>query len=221
MELALGRLADGTQLVSRENLLERRRAQVEMGEDSVYGMGLQVSTQYGISVVHHGGSMFGFKSDMIFLPDHGVGAAILTNSDSGWYLTGLFRRRLLEVLFDGRPEAIEQARVQNAQRLANRAKWRERLAVPPDAAAVAALAGRYASPALGTLSVRSRDGSTIIDFGTWRSAVATRKNDDGTTSLITVDPAVDGFDFVVGEHEGKRALVIREAQHEYPLIESP
>ena len=221
MELASGRLPDGTQLVSRESLLERRKGQIRTGEDSTYGMGLIVNTQYGIPVVSHGGSMFGYKSDMIFLPDHGVGAVILTNSDSGGYLTWLLRRRLLEVLFDGKPEAVEQARAASVQWVANRAKWRERLVVPATAADVEKLAARYSSPALGVLDVRKREGATIFDFGTWSSAVASRKNDDGTTSLITIDPTVDGFDFVVGERDGRKALIVRDAQHEYPLIESP
>jgi hypothetical protein len=34
---------------------------------------------------------------------------------------------------------------------------------------------------------------------------------DGTISLISIDPAVDGFNFVVGERDGKRALIIRDA----------
>jgi CubicO group peptidase (beta-lactamase class C family) len=221
MELARGRLADGTRLASEESLLERRKAQVRTGEDSVYGMGLVVDTRYGMPVVSHGGSMFGYKSNMIFLPDHGVGAVILTNSDSGGYLSGLFGRRLLEVLFDGKPEAIEQAKVGREQRLANLAKWRERLVVPPAPAEADKLAARYASPALGTLKVRQQDGATIFDFGTWHSAVASRRNDDGTTSFVTIDPTVDGFTFVVGERDGKRALVIRDNQHEYPLIEQP
>jgi CubicO group peptidase (beta-lactamase class C family) len=220
MELSLGQLPDGTQLVSKENLLERRRGQVQTGEDTVYGMGLTVSTQYRIPVVNHGGSLFGYKSDMIFLPDHGVGAVILTNSDSGGYLTGLFRRRLLEVLFDGKPEAIEQARTANLQRLANRAKTRERLVDPPDAAAVGRLAARYSSPVLGTLAVHTQDGATIFDFGKWHSSVASRNNDDGTISFISIDPTVDGFNFVIGERDGKRALIIRDAQHEYEFIES-
>jgi CubicO group peptidase (beta-lactamase class C family) len=220
MELALGKLPDGTRLVSKESLLERRRPQIRTGEDQAYGMGLWINTQYGIAIVSHGGSMFGYKSDMIFLPDHGVGAVILTNSDSGWNLAGLLRRRLLEVLFDGKPEAVEQARVAAEQRHANRAKWRERLVAPPAPAEADKLAARYSSPALGTLSVRKQDGATIFDFGTWRSAVASRRNDDGTTSFVTIDPTVDGFTFVVAEREGKRALVIRDSQHEYPLIES-
>jgi len=220
MELARGRLPDGTQLVSPENLLERRKPQVQTGEDIAYGMGLVINTQYGIPVIGHGGSMFGYKSEMIFLPDHGVGAVILTNADSGGYLSGPFRRRLLEVLFDGRPEAVEQAKAGNAQRLANLAKRRERLVVPPDAAEAGKLAARYASPALGTLAVRTQDGATIFDFEKWSSTVASRKNDDGTTSFITIDPTVDGFNFVAGERDGKRALTIRDAQHEYPFAET-
>jgi CubicO group peptidase (beta-lactamase class C family) len=220
MELALGELPDGTRLVSKENLVERRRPQVQIGEDAAYGMGLIVNTQYGTPVVSHGGSMFGYKSDMIFLPDHGVGAVILTNSDTGGFLTGLFRRRLLEVLFDGKSEAAEQAKAAVAQRIANRAKNRERLAVPADAAEVGKLAARYASPALGALRVYAQDGATIFDFGKWHSAVASRKNDDATASFISIDPTVYGFNFVVGERVGKRALIIRDAQHEYAFVEA-
>jgi CubicO group peptidase (beta-lactamase class C family) len=220
MELAGGRLPDGTQLVSKENLLERHQGHVQTGEDTTYGMGLVVSTQYGVRVVSHGGSMFGYKSDMIFLPDHGVGAVILTNSDTGAYLPGLFRRRFLEVLFDGKPEAIEQAKAQNAHRIAARAKDRERLMVPADPGEVRKLANSYTSPALGTLRVRAEDGGAIFDFGKWRSSVASRKNDDGTTSFISIDPTINGFNFVVGERDGKRALIIRDAQHEYAFMES-
>ena len=220
MELALGVLPDGRRLVSRENLLERRRAQAQIGENVTYGMGLVVNTQFGIPVVSHGGSLFGYKSNMIFLPDHGVGAVILTNSDTGSYLTGLFGRRLLEELFDGKPESAEQAKAALAQRAANIAKQRERLVIPADAAAAGKLAARYLSPELGALQVRAQDGATIFDFGTWWSTVASRKNDDGTTSFISIDSGVPGFVFVVGERAGKRALITRDAQHEYAFVEA-
>ncbi len=220
MELANGMLETGARLVSKENLLERRKGQVATGEDSVYGMGLVVNTRYGIPIVSHGGSLFGYKSDMIFLPDHGVGAVVLTNSDTGGYLSGLLRRRLLEVLFDGKLEAAEQARVALVQRKANIAKFRERLVAPPDPAERGRLAAQYVSSALGTLRVRTQDGATIFDFGTWRSAVASRKNDDGTVSFISIDPTIAGFNFVVGEKDGKRALLIRDSQHDYAFIEA-
>lgn len=220
MELANGMLESGVRLVSKDNLLERRKGQVSVAEDVVYGMGLIVGTRYGIPVVSHGGSLFGYKSDMIFLPDHGVGAVILTNSDSGGVLGGLFGRRLLEVLFDGKAEAVEQAKVALAQRDANLAKAREQLVIPPAPAETAKLAVQYTSTALGALRVRTQDGATIFDFGNWRSAVASRKNDDGTTSFISIDPTIRGFNFVVGAQDGKRALMMRDAQHDYAFVES-
>jgi CubicO group peptidase (beta-lactamase class C family) len=42
LELAQGKLPDGKQLVSAENLLARRAPQIATGEDSTYGMGLSV-----------------------------------------------------------------------------------------------------------------------------------------------------------------------------------
>jgi CubicO group peptidase (beta-lactamase class C family) len=220
MELALGVLPDGTRLLSKDSLLERRKGQVSMGEDTTYGMGFVVDTQYGIPVVRHGGSLFGYKSDMIFLPEHGVGAVVLTNSDTGSYLAGLLRRRLLEVLFDGKEEAVEQAKVALLQRRASIAKSRERLVIPADATEAGKLAAHYVSASLGALRVRSAGGATIFDFANWHSAVASRKNDDGSVSFISIDPTVGGFTFVVGARDGKRALIIRDAQHEYAFIES-
>ena len=114
--------------------------------------------------------MFGYKSQMIFLPDHGVGAVILTNADSGGYLSGLFGAA--------------------CSRCCSTASSAHHPPPPP--------------------SPPPR-----------HSAVASRKNDDGTISFVTIDPTVDGFTFVVGERDGKQALVIRDNQHEYPLIEQP
>ena len=39
--------------------------------------------------------MIGYKSDMVMLPEHGVGAVILTNADTGSVLANAFGRRLL------------------------------------------------------------------------------------------------------------------------------
>jgi hypothetical protein len=118
------------------------------------------------------------------------------------------------VLFDGKPEAVEQATPSRTSSDSPTAPsgasgWSSRR-IPPrrKARRPLCLAGaRHARRA-------QQDGATIFDFGPWRSAVASRTNDDGTTSFITIDPAVDGFDFVVGERDGKRALIVREAQHE-------
>jgi CubicO group peptidase (beta-lactamase class C family) len=219
LELAQGKLPNGKQLVSSENLLMRRAPQVAVGEDQTYGMGLIVDKTYGVPIVHHGGSMAGFKTDIYFLPDSGIGAVLLTNSDNGGMLLGPFRRRLQEVVFDGKPEAVADVAASAARYKAALAKERERLVVPADPSLVSGLAKRYSSKELGELAVSSQNGVTTFDFGEWKSTVASRKNDDGTISFITIDPTNDGFEFVVGNRAGKRVLVIRDGQHEYIFTE--
>jgi CubicO group peptidase (beta-lactamase class C family) len=220
LELAQGKLPDGKQLVSAENLLARRTPQIVTGENSTYGMGLSVDHTYFVPVVHHGGSMAGYKSDILFLPDSGIGAVILTNSDTGGMLLGPFMRRLLEVTFDGKPEAAGDLSSAAANYKAALAKRRERLVVPADPSLVSQLAKHYVSKELGTIDVLSTDGVTTFDFGEWKSTVASRKNDDGTVSFITIDPTNSGFNFVVGERSGKRLLIIRDGQHEYMFTEA-
>jgi CubicO group peptidase (beta-lactamase class C family) len=215
MELAKGLLPSGKRLVSQENLLARYKPNVIVGEDATYGMALMVDTTYGTPVVHHGGDLAGYHSDMIWLPEHGVGAVILTNADSGVIIRGPLMRKLLEVLFDAKPEADETLRVAAAQRKAAIAKERERLVVPAAQEAVAQLASRYTSSALGELKISKEGTRTVFDVGEWKSAVASRKNDDGTLSFITIDPTLDGFEFVVADKDGKRRLITRDAQHEY------
>jgi hypothetical protein len=144
---------------------------------------------------------------------------LLTNADNGGMLLGPFGRRLLEVVFDGKLEAAGDVAAQAERHRAALAKDRERLVVPADPAQVAGLAKRYSSKELGDLTVLSLDGVTTFDFGEWKSTVASRKNDDGTISFITIDPGTDGFEFVVGERAGKRVLIIRDGQHEYVFTE--
>lgn len=219
LEVNRGKLPDGRVFVSEENLLARRIPQVPLGEKATYGMGMIVDSTYDVEMVHHGGDLAGFHSDFFVLPEQRIGAVLLTNSDAGALMRGAFMRRLLEVVFDGNPEALADVTSRASAHKAERAKERERLVVPADAATVQKLAVRYKSPELGGLVVRKRGSATVFDFGEWQSAMATRKNDDGTMSFFTIDPNKDWFEFVVAERSGKRALVIRDGQHEYAFLE--
>ncbi|MBI3371723.1 MAG: beta-lactamase family protein [Betaproteobacteria bacterium] len=219
MELAGGLLPGGRRLVSQENLVARRAPQIAAGEDATYGMGLFVDTRWGIPIVSHGGSMPGYRSNMLWLPDHGVGAVILTNSYSGGSLLGPFARKLVEILFDAKSESTARVSVAAAETSAWIAKNRERLEIPAESAEAGRLAPRYSNAALGELAVMRKAGVVRFDFGEWRSTVASRRNDDRTVSFVTIDPVVAGFNFVVGERDGTRALILRDAQHEYAFWE--
>ena len=214
MELANGKLPDGTQYISSQSLLARRDRQVAIGTDAVYGMGLTTDNKYGTPVVHHGGDMFGFHSDMMWLPEQNVGAVVLTNADPGWILRSDFRRKLLEVLFDGRDEADADVSASAKTFYGQLAAERKLRTIPADAGESSKLASHYHNDALGDIDVSRAGGRTTFDFGEWKSEVGSRKNPDGTISFITVDAGVDGFEFVVGKGPEKR-LTIRDAQHEY------
>jgi CubicO group peptidase (beta-lactamase class C family) len=218
MELAEGKLPDGKQYISRDVLLARRAAQVPFAKDVTYGMGLAVTTKYGVTVVSHGGDLVGYHSDMMWLPEHGVGAVVLTNGDPGWLIRDGFRRKLLEVLFDGRPEAAAQVAANARVFYQGMAADRKLLTVPADSDEVVKLAKRYHSDALGDIVVSHNQGVTVFDIGEWKSEVGTRRNPDGTVSFITTLPGMIGYEFVVGSG-GKRTLTVRDAQHEYVFTE--
>jgi len=223
MELAQGRLPNGDRYVSRAALVARQEPQISSGRDATYGMGLEVETKFGVRLVHHGGVWIGYFSDMMWLPEHGVGAVILTNAEPGWAIHDAFKRKLLEVLFDGKPTAEAQVSAAAKGFREGIAARRERLQVPIDSDVAAGLATSYASVALGEVTVHRTDGKLVLDFGEWKTEVASRENADGTVSLVMISPGVssgpDGAELVVGNDEGKRTLTLRDYQHEYVFLE--
>lgn len=219
-ELNEGKLDDGRQWVSAPNLLARREIGVSTGENQYYGMGLETDRRYGVDVIHHGGSMFGYKSDILLIPSAGIGGVLLTNADNGRPLLRAFGRRLLELLYEGRPEAAGDVAATAARFKAEYAAERKTWTVPADRAVIAALAPAYENPELGRLTVDRSGAEPLLRGVTVNSKLATKRNDDGTVSLITIDPTLLGFPLVVGSAEGKRFLTARDSQHEYRFVET-
>jgi CubicO group peptidase (beta-lactamase class C family) len=219
MELSEGKLPNGKQYISKDVLLARRAPQVATSKDSSYGMGLAIVTRYGVTVVEHGGDVAGFHSNMLWLPEHNVGAVILTNGDLGNYVRSSFKRKLLEVLFDGKPEAdaaVAAAAKNNDKQ--TEADLKE-VSVPAAADEVAKLSARYSNDALGDIAVTKKGAVVTFDFTEWKSEMGTRKNVDGSISFETVSPGFSGIAFHPGTANNKRTLVLRDAQHEYVFTE--
>ncbi|HSP35789.1 MAG TPA: serine hydrolase, partial [Thermoanaerobaculia bacterium] len=147
-----------------------------------------------------------------------VGAVILTNSESGPALRGPFARRILELMFDGRPQAEADVAAAAKSYFNDIAATRKLLTVPADPTEAGKLAGTYASGPLGGLTVTHPGGATVFDFGEWKTDMATRKEPDGSTTLVSITPGIDGLEFVPGSG-AKRTLTIRDAQHEYVFTE--
>lgn len=216
MELKEGVLPNGERYLSKEALFERRVPKVAISEHAVYGMGLKVDKTYGVEVVHHGGDLIGHHSDMMWFPEHGVGAVVLTNGDPGWLIRNGFRRKLLEVLFDGKPEADEQLALESKRYFEQIAAKRKLYTLPAASDASAKLASHYINDSLGRITVQRNGKKTVFDFGEWKSEVASQKNPDGTISFIAIDSAVLSFSFeFVMRPEDETRLIFRDAQHEY------
>lgn len=220
MELDQGLLPDGTRYIAEAPLLARRVQQASRGNDLGYGIGLKIDRSTGTLLLHHGGSAFGFISDMMWLPEHNVGAVILTNADQGGIsVRGQFRRRLLEVLFDGNPEAVANLATQSQRLKDDVATQRKTLTVPADPALVRTLAGRYHSAELGNIDISRKGATTWLDVGGWRSELASRRDDDGRTTLVSISPGLVGWlEFAVDRKDERPSLVLRDEQREYVFV---
>ncbi len=217
-ELAEGVLPDGRRFIGSEHLLARRVRGAPVGEDQWYGMGLMEDATWGVSVIHHGGDLPGYHSDVFAIPSAQVGAVILTNADRGVFMRGPFLRRILELLYDGEPQAAGDIHAFAEQADAQRAAERKRLIIPAAEADVAGLAPSYVSPDLGALTIESAGKVVRVRTAAWSSEVASRHNDDGTVSLVTIDPQISGLAFVIGAAGGKPTLTTRDGQHVYEFV---
>lgn len=215
MELAHGRKPDGSPLITEANWAERYKPQIMVGEGVSYGMGLMIDRQLGVTVATHGGDISGFHSNMLWLPDFGIGATILTNADGGELLRGPFQRKLMELLFDGKPEADEQLKLAASNRKNEFEQQRKELTLPVSGEALSKLAGAYRNTELGTFKVERTKGVLRFVGAHWSSEVALRRNEDGSQSYVTIDAGMEGAAFYLDRTVSPAVLTLRDAQHEY------
>lgn len=218
MELAGGLLANGRRYLPEAALKARWERQVDTGPHSWYGLGLDTDLSSGTPVMHHGGRFYWQRSDLVWLPEHGVGLVILMNASTGNVLMEAFPRKLLEVLFDGESRAEQMVAAAVASEAGRSARERRTLHIPADPDHAAQLAPCYRSEWLGEIVVRRRGADVYFDFGSWEAPVASRRS-AGTVEFIVLT-ASPPPPFVAGSSGGRRTLTIRDAVHVYPYVEA-
>lgn len=218
VELSGGVLDDGRRYLSEAVLKSRWASRIGTGKYSWYGLGLETDVSSGTPMLFHGGRLYGQRSNMVWFPEHGVGLVILMNSSTGNVLMDALPRKLLEVLFDGQPEADSMIAAAAVAQRVQQAAWRRGLHLPARREHTALLAARYRNDLLGEIRVQVSGGQTRFDFGAWQSPVASRSGQDGMVEFVVATPSPPA-PFVAGRIGERRTLTTRDAQNEYVFTE--
>lgn len=214
LELSGGVLPDGRRHLSERALKARWTSQVATGRHSWYGMGLDTDVTSGTPVMFHGGRLYGQRSNTVWLPEHGVGLVILMNASTGNVLMDAFPRKLLELLFDAEPQADSMVTAAVAAEREQRRASQRTLRIPADATHAGALASRYRNEFLGEIRVTRAGADTFFDFGSWKTAMASRGNADGSVDFVAMTPSPPA-PFVARGEGRQRTLTLRDAQNIY------
>lgn len=180
--LIAGGEAGGARWIEAATLAETRTPQVVVPADPVmtafhpaarvqsYGLGWFVSDFHGRTLVAHGGGIDGMSALVAWVPEEGLGVAILTNlqTPAPVWVYGILYAVLDPALGVGptdwrTPTRRVEALVDAA--FANRAPPERRADAPPSLPLVA-YAGPYASPTLGAATVALEDGRLVFRHGT-------------------------------------------------------
>jgi CubicO group peptidase (beta-lactamase class C family) len=189
MELANGRLPDGERLISEELILERRRPGIKFDDKNSYGLGLIISNEFGLHVIHHGGNTLGFSADMYFLPESGFGAVVLTNAYAAVEFLEAMRQKIRELVFGAEPRAeaiVETAAKAKADILA---KLQTRVKTDADSTAwIAETLGTYRSAELGGARISKNEHGYQVEFDEWSSDLAAEVQPGGDRLLRLISP---------------------------------
>jgi CubicO group peptidase (beta-lactamase class C family) len=211
LELADGKDAAGQQVISAENILRRREPSVQVSDDTHYGLALFVSDYRGLQQVGHGGNTLGFTATWNFYPEHDLGLVMLTNAAAANAMTGAIERRLIELLFDARPEAAARIEFQ-ARRLSEVAALElPKLTAPPPAEWIDPWLGEWHSDALGQLTLERKQGKVRADVGEWQAGVG-RYTDAGSSVILMTTAPVAGLPFIP---QGDGTLLLDVGQQQY------
>ncbi len=204
-----GGVLDGEQVVPAEVIAETQRAQVVQERTFLHyvrhawGLGWDIGTLDGETVLHRPGGFAGYYSNAAFFPEHGFGVAVLVNGGS---TSAVLAEDVVAAIVDtllGRRDAL----VRHARRLEDLglqlAGARERLAsrpAPPpvtDAPTRAwdAYVGDYAHEMFGTITVERTDDGLRMTMGPMASTLLPLADDaDAFRTTLFGDDDVAAFE---------------------------
>jgi hypothetical protein len=215
-ELTKGVSPDGKRVVSEANLLERRKQRVRTSDTAGYGLGLVVGTEQGLPTVSHDGGTFGFGTQMFILPEQQVAILSFTNTSRGGPFNEVVRRKVLETLFDGaRQRATSLVDFFAARKRDIVARTVGQLERRPAERWLQRLVGSYTNADLGRVQIEAGVRGFTLDAGEWKTAIARKREADGTLKVVLTDAPVAGLELIVGGDAARPTLMLQDAQTRY------
>jgi len=213
MELASGRLPGGERLLSEAALLERRQPGIKVDDKNSYGLGLIISSESGLRVIHHGGNTLGFSADMYFLPDSGFGAVVLSNAYGAIEFLAAIREKVRELIFGAEARAEDMVETAATGKRDSLAKLKTRVKTDAQSAAwIDETLGTYRCAELGGARISRNEQGYIVHFDEWSSDVAAEIQPAGDRLLrLTSPPWAGALKMLVRENE----LILDAAQMKY------
>lgn len=167
-------------------------------------------------MVHHGGNTLGFTADLFFLPDHGLGAVVLTNRYAANLFTLAVQQKIFELALGAEAKAEKTVAAGVKVRRDETALLHEKIVTDPASMTwVEALLGRYECPELGSATLSRRDdGSYWMQFDEWGGTVGGQIQPAGDRLLRLLSPPWRGALKFLVEAEGRR-LLLDQGQQKY------
>jgi hypothetical protein len=139
----------------------------------------------GQRLITHGGGTSGFTSDLSFMPDGGLGIAILSNAQNAKLFVAGVRSRILELVLGQPADPRYSARLEETRKTFQR---KAAVARPFDKLATARHLGHYKNTSLGDVSLTEKGGRLIFTFSGFASELRPLDNE----TYLLWDPPLAG-----------------------------
>jgi CubicO group peptidase (beta-lactamase class C family) len=208
LELGKGRMPDGERVIGEGTLLERRKKGIKIDEKSSYGLGLFVSEEAGLQVIHHGGNTLGFSADLFFVPERELGVVVLTNAYAAVGFLRAVRQKVFELVFGAEAKAEKTAEMAAKINAEGIAVLQRQVTTDPAAMEwVGGLAGRYKCAELGNARLERHANGYRMEFDEWGSTVGAEVREGGDRLLRLVSPPWRGVLSLLVDAAGQKLLL--------------
>lgn len=153
-----GGTAQGRTVISKKQFTELWRPVTVVNSTASYAPGWQIGSYRGHASVSHGGSITGFRANVLLLPQERIGIVAMINDETG--LAGTLTDRAADLILNLPPAPRPGNRTAASRQ---RASAQSAEGAPP-AKKLEEYAGVYEHPAYGRVAVRHESGGLSVRF---------------------------------------------------------